>query len=717
MKPILYSNTESSFTNNGIGVLTDATKCVVKEERNGAFELEMEYPITGIHYDEIMLQRIILAKPNQTMQTQPFRIYRITRPMNGIVTVYAEHISYDMSGIAISTFTATDINDAFVKLKQHAVGNCPFNFLTDKTTTAKMNVNTPCSMRSQLGGKAGSILDVYGGGEYIFDRYTVRLLQHRGLDNGVVIRYGKNLTDIKQEENCTKVYSAVYPYWINSENGALKEISGKVVRVSGTFPVEKILTYDLSQEFDKEPTEEQMISRTQSYITANSIGIPSVNLDVSFVQLEQSDEYKGLALLERVSLCDTVKVHFPKLGVDATAKAIELTYNVLLDRVESITLGDARTKITDSIFETQEAIEQFPTSPEIASMVALLTQSLIGASGGAVRLLDENQDGTPDTLYIADDPDPTKAVKVWRFNYQGWGASTKGYQGPYTMGATLETGLVADFITAGTLNAARIGAGSIALSKLIASTANGDGIVKLDGTGMEVSHSDIGTRSKSTLKSDGLKVYDASGNLVGGLYIPTGQSVAKMGSGSLFNPSYPNFSVQLERFWDGEAGEYAYGLCLYRKNVKACGLVAWDSDDIDDATLFGYNNDGIAISMIIDVVKNWVGHDPSMFVMTGESGGGSGADPHLIYAHGSGVASGADEARWIDYSAYGFTAIPTVVAQYSRTGGNVSGDVGALKIYNKSTSGFNYIIGGKSGDREFDWIAIGIGTGKKLQND
>ena len=242
MKPILYSNTESSFANNGIGVLSDAVRCIVKEERNGAFELEMDYPITGIHYDEISLQKIILAKPNQTMQTQPFRIYRITRPMNGIVTIYAEHISYDMSGIAISPFSATSVTDAFIKLKQYAVGTCPFTFTTDKTTVANMNVTAPCSMRSQLGGKSGSILDVYGGGEYTFDRYAVRLSQHRGQDNGVVIRYGKNLTDIKQEENCTKVYSAVYPYWINTETGAVKEITGKLVQISGTFPVERILT-------------------------------------------------------------------------------------------------------------------------------------------------------------------------------------------------------------------------------------------------------------------------------------------------------------------------------------------------------------------------------------------------------------------------------------------------------------------------------------------
>lgn len=70
-----------------------------------------------------------------------------------------------------------------------------------------------------------------------------------------------------------------------------------------------------------------------------------------------------------------------------------------------------------------------------------------------MRLLDTNNDGTPDTLYIADDPDPTKARKVWRFNYEGWGASENGYNGPFTMGATLEDGFIANFIKTGTLDA------------------------------------------------------------------------------------------------------------------------------------------------------------------------------------------------------------------------------------------------------------------------
>ena len=710
MNPILYESTETVFQHNGIGVLHDAITCKVKEERNGTFELEMTYPITGIHYGEISLQRLILAKPNQTQQTQPFRIYRITKPMNGIVTVYAEHISYDLSGIAISPFSAENIQDAFVGLKQNAVGTCPFTFVTDKTTQAKMTVPMPCSLRSQLGGKAGSILDVYGGGEYLFDRYSVRLYQNRGSNHGVSIRYGKNLTDIKQEENCSKVYSAVYPYWTNPETGVTKEITGKIVNVTGTFPVQRVLTYDLSQLFQTEPTEAQMIAKTQSYIANNDIGIPTVNLDVSFVQLEQSEEYKGMALLERVSLCDTVNVFFPKLGVNATAKAVSLTYDVLLNRVESISLGSARTNITDTILQAQEATENVPSASDIASIVTQLTSAIIGANGGAVRLLDTNGDNVPDTLYIADDPDPTKAVKVWRFNYQGWGASTNGYQGPYTMGATLATGLIADFITAGTLDAARIKAGTISLAKLIASTTDGDGIVSLSDEGISVSHKTIGNASKTDLKADGMKIYNASGQLVGGLYIPTGQSVAKMGSGSLFNPAYPNFSVQLERFFNGEDMTYYYGLALYRKNVRICGLAAPDSDSVDDAALIGFNNWLWSLNDIISTVREWSGYYPDMFIRSGES---ETSDPHLIYAHGRANVS-SSQLRSVDYSEYGFTETPTVVAQYSQTGGNISGDVGALKIYNKTSTGFNMIIGGSTTqpDRDIDWIAIGMGTGK-----
>jgi len=70
--------------------------------------------------------------------------------------------------------------------------------------------------------------------------------------------------------------------------------------------------------------------------------------------------------------------------------------------------------------------------------------------------LDTNGDGNPDELYITDNADPSLAVKVWRFNYEGWAASKTGYNGPYIFGATLDDGLLANFVTAAQLVAGTI---------------------------------------------------------------------------------------------------------------------------------------------------------------------------------------------------------------------------------------------------------------------
>ena len=106
MNPILFESTAKSFNNNGIGILSDAAFCEVTEERNGIFELVLNYPISGLHYSKIKYRSIILAKPNATAEAQPFRVYKVTKPINGIVTVYAQHISYDLSGNPVLPFTA-----------------------------------------------------------------------------------------------------------------------------------------------------------------------------------------------------------------------------------------------------------------------------------------------------------------------------------------------------------------------------------------------------------------------------------------------------------------------------------------------------------------------------------------------------------------------------------------------------------------------------------
>lgn len=459
MMPILYQPGETEFNTNGLGALSDAISCTVTEERNGIFELEMEYPISGIRYADVSGRSLILAKPNPTGEPQPFRVYRITRPIGGIVTIYAQHISYDLSGVPVSPFTADNAVAAMAALGSMAAVESPFTFSTDKSTVAKMTVSAPSSTRSLLGGQEGSILDVYGG-EYEFDRFAVKLLNQRGQNRGVSIRYGKNLTDLTQDENISNVYTVVYPYWSDTE-GNLVTLPEKTLNAPGTYDFTRIMPLDLSQDFGEPPTEDQLKSKAQAYMKSNSIGVPTVSLTVSFAQLEQTEEYKNTALLERVELCDTVNVEFAALGVSATAKCIKTVYNVLLDRFESVELGDAKTNIADTIASQSQEIGQKPSITAMQQAINQLTNVILGAHGGSVRLLDTNHDGEPDTLYIADNPDPAEAVKVWRFNYEGWGASSNGYNGPFQMGASLNSGIVADFITTGTLLANLIKTGRI----------------------------------------------------------------------------------------------------------------------------------------------------------------------------------------------------------------------------------------------------------------
>lgn len=458
---LLYPQNETDFADNGLGALSDAISCTVTEEANGQYEAQLEYPVTGVHYSEIKNRCILFAKPDPYRDAQPFRIYQISKPLSGIVTVFARHISYDLSGIPVSPFTAASVTGAFAQFESQAVGTNPFTFWTDKTTQAAFSVEVPSSIRSLLGGTEGSVLDVFGG-EYEFDRWTVKLFNRRGADNGVVIRYGKNLIDLQQEENIANVATGIYPFWRDAgESGILVQLPEKTVNAPGSYDFERVIPVDFSSDFSQQPTEEQLRTRAQAYVTNNNIGVPTVSLSVSFQPLDQTEEYQHLALLERVSLFDTVTVEYPALGVSAKAKCIETVYDVLKGRYVSISLGDARANIADTIVNQQKQIDNTPTESFMQKAIRSLTSSILGANGGSVRLLDTNGDGEPDTLYIADNPDPAQAQKVWRFNYQGWGASENGYNGPFTLGASFDAGIIADFITAGTFNGNLIKVGRI----------------------------------------------------------------------------------------------------------------------------------------------------------------------------------------------------------------------------------------------------------------
>lgn len=457
MKPVLFAPTATEFTTNGLGKLSDAASCTVKEERNGAFELTLKYPVEGIHYSEIRQRSIIYAKPNPVDDPQPFRVYRISKPTNGLVTVYAYHISYDLTGIPVSPYTAASAQAALAGFTSYAVVANPFTFWSDMTNSGDFAVKSPTSVRSLMGGGVGgSILDVYGG-EYKYDKYTVRLYQQRGVNRGVTIRYGKNLTDLKQDENCSNVYTGVYAYY--SDGNGIVETSPKVTPAPGTYDYTRVLPLDLTAEFKQTPSAADLKTAAEEYIATHNIGVPKVSLNVSFVQLEQTQEYRDLALLERVELCDTVTVIFERLGVNATAQVTATLYNVLIDAYDSVTIGDIRTNVAMTIAAQAEEIAKGPDLTALQAAVIEATELITGNQGGYVVIHSSTGAEKPDEILIMDQPSIEEATQVWRWNKSGLGYSSSGYNGPYGLAMTIDGKINADFVTTGGMDAARITAG------------------------------------------------------------------------------------------------------------------------------------------------------------------------------------------------------------------------------------------------------------------
>lgn len=428
MIPILFPSDATSFTTQGIGALTDTVSCFVHEERNGEYELTLEYPMTGLHFEDIQMRSLILAIPSPHRSPQPFRVYKISSPINGVITVNAHHLSYDLSGIPVKPFTgAVSCSDALQHLISNSVVDNPFTIWTDKTVLGDYSVTTPQSCRALLGGSEGSILDVFGKGEYEFDFYQIKLYVSRGADNGFVIRYGKNLIDLKQEENIQNVVTGIYPYW-QDPDGNLVQLDDFIVHADGYFDYEKIKTVDFSDKWENAPSQADLLAAAQAYIVNNEVGVPQVSLDIAFTELGS---------LEQCDLCDIVTVQFEKLGIQEQAEIISIDTNVLLERYEKIQVGTPKVTLADTIHIQNKDLEKVPSLTSMAQAIIDQTNLITGQVGGYFRVIYDNDPTSPTYeeptgWAIMDTPETETCVNVWRFTAGGMGHSSTGWAGPYS---------------------------------------------------------------------------------------------------------------------------------------------------------------------------------------------------------------------------------------------------------------------------------------------
>lgn len=486
MIPILYPWSETEFQTEGLGRLTEITDISVTQNRNREFECEFKYPINGRLFDKIEIGSIIYTTHDVTETPQPFQVYRRSAPLQGVVTFYAEHLSYRLRKIVVAPFTAGSATEAMAKMRTYSVNSNPFTFWTDKETTGNFRVKAPVAIRNALGGMAGSVLDVFGGGDFEWDKWTVRLYNHKGNETNATIRYAKNLTQLKHELKGADTYNAVAPFWSDSESGVT------VVLPEGCIPFDNApasaqtlvnearehitangedievnayridaVPLDLSDEFDDQPTVEQLRAKAVSAMRNKSPWAPKENITVSFANLWETPEYASIAPLERCTLCDTVNVFYETLNITGKARIISTTWNPLISRYTEMELGEPKQTLGEMIQAKIEAdiIEKVPTVTSMQAAIDAATKLITGGFGGYVHW-EYLSDGTPSELYFLDQPSMEAAVNILRINKNGIGFSSDGGT-TYKTAWTLDGSFVADFITAGTINANLLKAGII----------------------------------------------------------------------------------------------------------------------------------------------------------------------------------------------------------------------------------------------------------------
>lgn len=430
MIPILYESNETNFTSAGIATLVDAISCTVEEELNGTYELTMEYPITGRHYSQIQEGLYIGATHDESGKAQPFRIYGRSAPIDGIVTFNAHHISYKLNKIVTMPFSASSAADALTKIAANAVGSNPFTFETDVSITNAFSIDTPKEIREVLGGSEGSMLQTFGG-EWEFDGFKAILHQARGTITNVEIRYGKNLVDLTHELNGSGTFNSVVPFW--KDENRLITLPEKYISLAEEGTEIVCSTLDLSDEFEEAPTAAQLRNKARELMDNAKPWIPEETIEVNFVQLWQTEEYKRYAELQRVRLGDRVNVYYPALGVIANEqKVVKTVYDTLLNRYNEVTLNELKTTLGEM---TSDKIAS-ETNAVISESVLLALTSIQGGLGGYIAIPYDSQ-GRPAKLYVLDQPKLADAVNVLRFDQNGMMHSSSGINGTYEQVTTI----------------------------------------------------------------------------------------------------------------------------------------------------------------------------------------------------------------------------------------------------------------------------------------
>ena len=365
--PILYKATETNFEHLGVSVLSDAYECYVTRERNGIYILEFNYPINGKDVDKMKEGMIIRCDAGYRAKNQRFIISQITKTKDNF-KIYCQHISQvktSMNAIRPDvSVTSVGAMGALSAWKESLLDSKEEFFVQSDITTVNSTtwkVETIENARDALGGKAGSILDVWGG-EFEFDNLNIILHKNMGVENPTIIAYGKNLVDLEQEQSILETYTSVFPFkkYTDDNNREQLLVLPEVVIDSphvNNFTHRRILKVDFSSD-EHLSTVEQLRSKTKTYIKSNNVGVPKVNLKLNYQDLSKVEGIFDTPALEVVDLCDRLKVYYSELGIlNENAKVIKVVWDVILEENHELEVGDSKSSFGDSTSAKIESLQ------------------------------------------------------------------------------------------------------------------------------------------------------------------------------------------------------------------------------------------------------------------------------------------------------------------------------------------------------------------------
>ncbi|EAG6120465.1 hypothetical protein DLK56_02055 [Listeria monocytogenes] len=466
--PLLYEANETEFLHSGICSLSETVRCEVHEVMNAEFELELEYPVNGLHAHELINGRYISAFVDTQRGYNPFEIDTVEKDLFAdTFIVKASHQTNQLRKKMVKEFKVDKVSCgmAMNRLKNALIEPTSIQFYSDIETLNSTWLRFKNALAC-VGGVEGSILDTWRG-EIERTTNKISMLKKRGTDSGVSIAYRKNMTGLNINTDTLDMVNAIMPYAIKAvgDSDTVISLSENYIYSPDFVAGNEINAVEIDYSSDENVIDEKTLrSVAKNYFSSSVINEPILDLEISFQDLGQTEEYKMFQNMNRVFIGDTLSVFHDELNVQTTARMVEFTMDSLRGEYVNCTVGSVKSDLKSTMtagMATKDEIEAGDN--RMQEYVDDLTKQITGNQGGNLVIRPPEK---PAEMLIMDTDNISTAVNLWRFNQMGLGHSKTGYNGEYTIGLTQDGKIVADLIATGTLRAIDIKGVTITGSKV-----------------------------------------------------------------------------------------------------------------------------------------------------------------------------------------------------------------------------------------------------------